>query len=139
MIKATVKKANYRKAVESTVFVTKQKAIYAAHVVGNETVAYLRSLTDDMRPPARNGEGPRRAHPGGWADVRGTLAASYSYKVDPTEHGARLTLVNTAEYAIYLELMDGFYVLSGVGEPGGPIEMILKEKAESLGFKYRER
>lgn len=138
MIKASIKKPNYRKAVESTVFVTKQKAIYAAHVVGNETVAFLRSLTDNMRPPARAGEGMRRAHPGGWADVRGTLAGSYSYKVDPTQFGAKLTLINTAGYAVYLELMDGFYVLSGVGDPGGPVEKILKENAERIGFKYRE-
>lgn len=138
MIKATVRTVTSRKLVESTVFVTKQKAIYAAHVVGNETVAFLRSLTDQMRPPARAGEGPRRAHPGGWADVRGTLAASYSYKVEPTDFGARLTLINTAEYAVYLELMDGYYVLSGVGEPGGPVEQILRENAEKIGFKYRE-
>lgn len=139
MIKATYRTVVNRKSVETTTFQTKQKALYAAHVVGNETIAYLRSLTDKMRPPARNGEGPRRAHPGGWADVRGTLAASYSYKVEPTDFGARLTLINTAEYATYLELMDGYYVLSGVGEPGGPIEMILRQNAEKLGFKYKER
>lgn len=137
MIKAKSRTPSYRKGVESTVFVTKQKAVYAAHVVGSETIAFLRSLTDNMRPPARNGEGMRRAHPGGWADVRGTLAGSYSYRVEPTEFGAKLILINTAEYAVYLELMDGFYVLSGVGEKGGPIDTILREKAESLGFKYR--
>lgn len=139
MIKATRKTVVSRKSVETTVFQTKQKAVYAAHFVGNETIAFLRSLTDTMRPPARAGEGMRRAHPGGWADVRGTLAASYSYKVEPTDFGARLTLINTAEYAVYLELMDGYYVLSGVGEPGGPIEKILRANAEKLGFKYKER
>ena len=139
MIKATIKTPNYRKAVEPTVFVTKQKAVYAAHVVGRETISFLRSLTNEMRPPARAGEGMRRAHPGGWADVRSTLSLSYDYKVEPTEFGAKLTLINTAGYAVYLELMDGFYVLSGVGEPGGPVDTILREKAESLGFKYRER
>lgn len=139
MIKATSRTVTSRKLLETTIFKTKQKAVYAAHVVGNETIAYLRSLTDTMRPPARAGEGMRRAHPGGWADVRGTLAGSYTYKVEATEFGARLTLINTAEYAVYLELMDGYYVLSGVGEPGGPIEMILRKNAEKIGFKYKER
>lgn len=138
MIKATIKTPDYRKAViDGAVFVTKQKAVYAAHVVGVLTVAHLRSLTDEMRPPARSGEGERRAHPGGWADVRGTLALSYDYKVVATERGANLILINTAGYAVYLELMDGFYVLSGVHEPGGPVDTILREHAEKIGFKYR--
>lgn len=139
MIRSTSRTIVNRKSVEATLFKTKQKAVYAAHVVGSETIAFLRSLTDEMRPPARAGEGPRRAHPGHWADIRGTLSASYSYKVEATEFGARLTLINTAEYAVYVDLREGFYVLRGVGDVGGPIERILREKAESLGFKYAER
>ena len=49
-----------------------------ADAIGAETVAYLRSLTNEMRPPARKGEAPRQAHPGHWADVTGQLAASYA-------------------------------------------------------------
>jgi hypothetical protein len=138
MIKAKIKTPDYRQAILSgAVFVTKKKAVYAAHILGSELIVFLRSLTDTMRPPARAGEGQRRAHPGGWADVRGTLDLSYSYTVEETELGAILILVNTANYSIYLELMDGYYVLSGVDEPGGPVDRILREKAEVMGFKSR--
>lgn len=137
MITARIKTPNYREAALSIVFATQQRAVYAAHVIGAETIAFLRSLTNEMRPPARAGEGMRQAHPGGWADVRSTLELSYSYEVQPMEYGARLILMNTAEYAVYLELRDGYYVLAGIEAPGGPIDTILREKAEMLGFKYR--
>lgn len=137
MITARVKQPNYRDVVLPIVFQTKTRAVYAANVIGAEVVAFLRSLTDEMRPPARAGEGERQAHPGGWADVRGTLANSYDFQVEETEFGARLILLNTAEYAVYLELRDGYYVLSGVDEPGGPLDTILRARAEMLGFKYR--
>lgn len=57
------------------------KAALLLETAGVEAVSYLRSLTSDTQPPARGGGNPRRAHPGGWADVTGQLAASYFYEV----------------------------------------------------------
>lgn len=96
-------------------------------VVGVETVTYLRSLTKTMRPPVRPGEGPRRAHPGGWADVTGNLANAYEWEVDVDAGAGIVTLVlkNGMEYAAYLDARDGYFVLRGVADEGGPVEQAL--------------
>jgi hypothetical protein len=95
-------------------------------LVGAEVIAYLRSLTGETRPPARSGGVDRKAHPGGWADVTGMLANSYGFDVSRAGDGWVLRLFNTAEYAAELEARDGYFVLSGVTDPGGPIEQSLR-------------
>lgn len=52
---------------------------------GFNHVAFLRSLTSQIRPPTRevrDGEGVRNAHPGGWADITGNLSAAYRFQVN---------------------------------------------------------
>lgn len=102
--------------------------------IGIKTVAYLRSFTGQTRPPIRGGNAPRPAHPGGWADVSGQLAASYGYIVARTSltGGWRLVLMNGAEYAAALEARDAFYVLSGVTDRGGPVETALREAVQEV-------
>lgn len=152
-----------RAAIASKVLDLQTAAVEILKTVGAETVAYLRSVTDEMRPPIGahlnataaveggyyaleeggfvRAQGPKRAiaarmtlgsgvprpaHPGHWADITGHLALSYAFSVVPTWNGARLTLSNSAEYAVYLERRNGFYVLSGVTDPGGPVETQLR-------------
>lgn len=101
------------------------KAHYTLELVGIQVVNYLRSLTDSMRPPVKADEGPRQAHPGGWADVSGQLALSYHYDVrrlGPTTF--ELTISNNAEYAEALEARDGYFVISGVFDSGLIYEML---------------
>lgn len=146
------------------------KVAQMLELTGIETVAFLRSLTGNMQPPRNKGEGPRRAHPGGWADVTGNLANAYSFEV--TAGGARLVwgpegpttgtedqpvatvprpvgigviprkiiardvtlwLRNTMDYAAALEAKDGYFVLSGVAEQGGPLDAALRKAARALG------
>jgi hypothetical protein len=94
--------------------------------VGAETVAFLRSLTSEMQPPAKPGEPARAAHPGGWADITGQLANAYAWDVSTDGDGVRLVLSNNMEYAAALDAKDGYFVLSGVTEPGGPVEAALR-------------
>lgn len=94
--------------------------------IGELTVSYLRSFTAKTRPPLRGKNAPRPAHPGEWADVSGQLAASYGYTVEATSGGWALALTNSAEYAAALEARDGFWVLSGVTDRGGPVETALR-------------
>jgi hypothetical protein len=110
------------------------------HVTGAEAVAFLRSLTSKLQPPVGAGEAWRRAHPGGWADVTGALALAYGYEVivygspsAPTAWG--LLMTNTMEYAVYLEDRNGYWVLSGITDPGAPLDRALRSAAEALGFK----
>jgi hypothetical protein len=129
--------------------------------VGQEVVDYLRSLAEPpiWRPPLirskktgrlyqarRLGmrhrpdtqvEGPRRAHPGEWADRSGQLALSYSFEVIREAHSVSLVFRNTAEYALYVEEMDGFFVLSGVTDPGGPVEVAFRAIAARLFPDWR--
>jgi hypothetical protein len=100
---------------------------------GIKTVEFLRSFTSEVRPPKRGATEPRPAHPGHWADVSSHLALSYGSHVEHGEQGGyRLVMTNSAEYAAALEARDGFFVLSGVTERGGPVEMALREAVASI-------
>ncbi len=121
-----------RAAIASKVLDAQTAAERILETVGAETVAYLRSLTEEMRPPARKNGPERPAHPGHWADRTGQLALSYAFDVVPTANGARLTLSNSAEYAVYLERRNGFYILSGVTDPGGPVETQLRAAVAAI-------
>lgn len=110
------------------------RAEYTLELVGTRVVNYLRSLTESMRPPVRSGEGPRQAHPGGWADVSGQLAISYHYEVrrlGPTTF--ELILSNNAEYAEALEARDGYFVIAGVFDSGLIYEMLQDAFTEVFG------
>jgi hypothetical protein len=55
--------------------------LFALEALGIQTIAFLRSLTNEMRPPVRAGEGARHAHPGHWSDITGILANSYGWSL----------------------------------------------------------
>lgn len=125
MIKFQAVKPDIVKAVKALETDALTKIELVAQAVGAETIAYLRSLTSEIRPPARRPSGvmtgPRRAHPGHWADVTSQLANSYWFEVSKSEAGVILAIGNHAEYAIWLEVRQGFFVVKGVAEPGGPV------------------
>lgn len=127
MLRLTVRQPNVAAQVAALRVSIQERVALVFEAVGAETIAYLRSLTDEMRPPIRRGGTPRRAHPGHWADVTSQLANSYGYEVEVLgDGGVRLVLRNGAEYAGHLEARDGFWVLSGVADPGGPVEEALQ-------------
>jgi hypothetical protein len=109
--------------------------------VGEEVVQYLRSMTSEVRPPARVGGPERLAHPGHWADDSGDLARGYSWQVVTAGFRMQLIFRNGVKYAAYLELMEGFFVLTGIEEPGGPIDQaftkVLPVVAPTLQWKRR--
>lgn len=112
-----------------------KKAEWLLDQVGRDTISYLRSTTEEMRPPARAGEGERRAHPGHWADVTNNLRNAYGHRViRQGERALLLILDNTMEYAATLEARDGFFVLSGVMERDGPVERAIRAAAERIGW-----
>lgn len=121
--------------------------------VGADVVAYLRSYTNEWRPavgsrgtsalsrvrdrkggrkahivraPGSGSGGKRRAHPGHWADITGDLMEKYAYKVVREPSGVRLEITNTSGHAIYVEAMDGFFVLKGITDKGGPLDQRLR-------------
>lgn len=71
---------------------TKRAIEQALTAAGIESVNFHRSLGSRLRPPARAGGSPRRAHvaPLNWADITGLLAASYFFTVNGKAHGSGL-------------------------------------------------
>lgn len=122
---------------------SEEKVRVLLEMVGTEVISHLRSLTSEMRPPARipgtarttkrgkkkpaRKTGPRRAHPGHWADITGALANAYTHEVvqDPAG-GYALVLRNGMEYAAALDARDGYFVLRGVTDRGGPVHIALE-------------
>jgi len=54
---------------------------------GRLEVNFLRAYTGEMRPPAKLGEGLRKAHPGGWSDVSGRTNNGYRIIWDKARGG----------------------------------------------------
>lgn len=98
--------------------------------VGERTVEYLRSYTHELRP------GRRPAHPGGWADITGRLAASYGFEVRRAGPRWELAILNTAPYAPRLEARDAFFVVRGVGEKGGPVDRALRKAIREVAPEW---
>lgn len=125
--------------------------------VGADVVQYLRSYTNEWRPavntraygssavhyvtnrrsssrrvrvvraPGSGKSGRRRAHPGHWADITGDLMRKYKYRVIRSGSDVRLEFTNGSKHAIYVEAMDGFFVLKGVVGPGSIVEDRLRK------------
>lgn len=111
---------------------TTEKIRLVLEAIGVETIAYLRSLTAELRPPVHRGGPNRHAHPGHWADVTGNLANAYGYAVHVVADGAVLVLRNTMEYAAALEAKEGYFVLKGVTERDGPIDRALRHALKTI-------
>lgn len=71
-----------RELIESGQPLSVQTIEDALDGAGFEEINFLRSYTNEMRPPVRAGQGPRRAHPGGWSDVTNNLRNAYHHKVN---------------------------------------------------------
>lgn len=137
MFGLSVSKPDWQKAIQDLAITEREKIRLVLESAGVETIAYLKSITEQRRPPARGGLAQRFAHPGHWADITGILANSYGWSVEATENGWKLVLVNTAEYAIHLEARHGFFVLSGVADPGGPVEDALAKVIPNIAPGWR--
>lgn len=103
------------------------KVLLMLDEIGQLTVEYLQSTTTERRPPAYPDQSFRYAHPGHWADISGVLAGAYRYEV--TEAEFRLALINDdpGGYGAILERRNGFWVLTGVTDPGGPVEKAMRQ------------
>ena len=125
-------------AIRALAVSEQEKMVMVLESVGIDTIAWLRSLTEEMRPPVRSTEGERQAHPGHWADRTGQLALAYDHKVERRgTTGAVLILSNSSEYAGALEAHDGYFVLKGVLDFGGPAAIALRMAAAKIAPSWR--
>lgn len=134
----SINEQEFAREVASLELLAIERLVLMLESVGRETIAFLRSLTEETRPALRVGQPNRRAHPGGWADVTSQLANSYDFTV--TREGTRgvvLTLLNSAEHAAYLEARDGYFVLRGVTEPGGPVDKAIRAAVRVVAPDWR--
>jgi hypothetical protein len=140
-MRLTIDEDSVRAAIRSSVEQQGRLLLQALSLTGVEAITYARSLTSELRPPRRRGEGMRRAHPGHWSDITSNLANAYAWSVRLGGHvigksaprsvgspisaaGARvpegstltLELSNSMAYAEMLERRDGYWVLSGLSD-----------------------
>ena len=125
-IGATVTTPDFAEAMNALGAPVRFQVRQVLQAIGASTVDFLKSYTSVMRPPLRVADAMRAAHPGGWADVTGVLANSYGWAVTEGADGWILKLFNDADYAVYLETKEGYFVLHGVTDPGGPVEEALR-------------
>lgn len=114
-----------------------------------DVVTYLKSYTSKRNPPRYRRKwmlGPnlervkvtkknvssispdRPAHPGGWSDVEGDLRDQYYGRVEPAEGGGfRAIIGNRSGHAAYVEAKDGYFVVTGVFAPNGPVFKALRK------------
>jgi hypothetical protein len=116
-----------------------------------DLIVFLRSYTNVLRPPDFRvsyyfglveglpaAKAPRRAHPGGWADISHELKKGYKSEI--IQHGPadyELSLENTAPHAAFVEAKAGFWVVSGVFTPGGKVERSITWAFNFLSRKLR--
>lgn len=119
----------------------RRKVLAQAHVIldqaGAELMQYLTSYTSEMVPGREKGASPRPAHPGGWGDVSGDLMQEYFYEVEDMGAGPRLKVGNHSEHAVYVEARDGFLVVSGLFEPGGPLEDAVRHAVAAVNAEWK--
>ena len=139
MLELQVERPDFAAAIRALAIQASDKAAMVLESAGIDTIAFLRSLTEEMRPPVRSGQGERQAHPGHWADVTGQLVNSYAWAVasDISSRDVVLILSNGAEYAAALEKRDGYYVLKDVAEPGGPLEQAIRRAVAVIAPEWR--
>lgn len=100
-------------------------------LVGKRTVDLLRSYTGK-----RNKRG-RTVHPGGWGDKTFTLRDSFFYEVVHERPGVwALVIGNTARHAHLVEAVDGIFVVRGIAEPGGPVDVALRQAVHEISPEW---
>jgi hypothetical protein len=132
-MRLTTDLTEFRREVERERRRDAQNAVRVLNLVGKRTVEYLQSEIGVDAPPAHTSRAKwdrrkagRPAHPGGWADRSGRLSDGYGYRIVITPAGPGLELYNDAAHAHLVEAMDGFFVLTGVTESGGPVDRALR-------------
>lgn len=114
-------------AIKSIEASTRTKVRLVLQEVGELTVKYLQSYLVTAGGPPDYKSPPRPPHPGHWRDITGLLRESYYWRIRERAGGPVLELGNTADYAAALEARVGYFVLSGVTDPGGPVERAMRQ------------
>ena len=125
---------------------TDEKVGIIMEQVGIEMILFLKSYTTRMQPPdyrvtyyGGDKTAPRPAHPGNWADISGQLRVHYRHKVEKLATGNwSLAIWNdaTAEdghnLAAYVESREGYFVVTGIMEPGGVVMWTLQRAIKRI-------
>lgn len=123
MLTFTPRKVDVSRAVRFIAETTQQNAVIVMEAVGQAMLQWLETRGPETR---------------GWtARSASGLAESYSYKVRKIPGGARLMLRNSKFYGMILEQRDGLFVLTGVTDPGGPVEQKLAEVVAKIAPSMR--
>lgn len=129
-------------------------------MVGQEALKYLKDYTSRKTDPRyRRKMGPdpsdpefrikyfkyqqrqqdpnRPTHPGGWGDISHDLVDGYYARTEKVDAGWQLTLGNKSGHAGYVEAKDGYFVISGVMDPGGPVDKAIRKAFRRLNPSWK--
>ncbi len=138
-IKLSAKEPEFGDFLNSMLKTAEERATVLFETTGEEVVGHLKSYTSARRPPIRPGGPSRPAHPGGWADVSKELMEGYGYRVTVRRGGAQLEIFNTAGHAVHLEARDGYFVVTGVMDEGGPVWQALRRRLREVAPEWGMR
>lgn len=113
MLRSRFELSSFRKKIRDHSADIEKRTERLADLIAREVVNHAKSLTSETKPGVNPGDGPRRTHPGNWADVTSRLANSIQSKVE--RHGGWVVGVVEAasEYAEALNEKEGYEVLGG--------------------------
>lgn len=134
MFTLSARQPDWQQAIKYLAITTEAKVAKVMDSVGSETIKYLQSFIALSHPPGRPRVGP--FHPGGWRDQSKSLSEGYNYTVTPVRGGTRLAIRNDDQEASYLEHRNGFFVVGGVTDPGGPVETALVAAAAVIAPEW---
>lgn len=118
----------------------------------SDVLVFLKGYTNVYRPPryprkwkldresrrVKVASGDRQdwrpAHPGGWADVDETMKNAYGGSLAWVEGSWELTIENRDPDAVFVEAMDGYFVIQGIMEPRGPVARSIRRAIRVLGL-----
>lgn len=99
------------------------------HIASELLLKYVKSYTNQLAPPDSQHRNVRHTHPGGWADVSHDLQDKYFSSVQLEGNAWTMTIGNNSAHAVYVEARDGFLVVHGLTEVGGPVEQAIRRAA----------
>lgn len=123
--------------------------------VRKDVYHFLRSYTNVVKPPRYQRKwtldanqrrikvprsdrtGWRPVHPGHWADVSYDLKKKYFTDLRFEDGGWRLYVGNRSDHAVYVEAMDGYFVVHGVLDPNGPVARSIRKALRVLGVDWK--
>lgn len=154
-----VESPDYREFVNNIEMSMGERVQTILRLIGVEVRVYLQSYTSKRNPPRyrkkytygdsgerlkklykyeqRALQPDRPAHPGAWSDVSKELMEGYYVQVKKNDVDWELVIGNRSSHAVYVEAKDGYFVVTGIMDPGGPVDRAIRRAFKLMGATWK--